>query len=104
RNQEILVISTVPKAEAVVLLEGSLKEGKTVRVTVVVLPYNRGKLECAYGPLHLDGREGDSFTKTPVLVIDADHDTAANVFRARRMIERTEFARSSIPYGFSKSR
>ena len=103
RSQEILVISTVPKAEAVVRLEGSLKEGKTVRVTGVVLPYNRSKLECAYGPLHLDGREGDSFTKNPVLVI-ADHDTAANVFRARPMIDRTEFARSSIPYGFSKSR
>jgi hypothetical protein len=70
RDQDILVISAVPKAEAVVPLEGSLKEGKDVRVTGVVQPYDRGKLECAYGPLHLESREGYFFTKNPVLIID----------------------------------
>jgi len=70
RDTEILVISTVPKADAVVPLEDLLKPGKDVRVTGVVQPFDRGKLECAYGPLHLEKLEGESFTKNPVLIVD----------------------------------
>ena len=66
---EILVISTVPKADAVVPLQDSLKPGKDVRVTGVVQPFDRGKLECAYGPLHLESHEGQSFTRNPVLIV-----------------------------------
>jgi hypothetical protein len=36
----------------------------------LVQPYDRGKLECAYGPLHLESREGHSFTRNPVLIVD----------------------------------
>src|SRR5215471_4738111 len=70
RDTEILVISTVPKTDAVVPLEDLLKPGKDVRVTGVVQPFDRGKLECAYGPLHLENLEGESFTKNPVLIVD----------------------------------
>ena len=70
KDHDVLVISTVPKSEAVVALEDSLEDGKNVRVTGVVRPYDRGKLECAFGPLHLESREGHSFTKNPVLIID----------------------------------
>jgi len=70
RDKAILVISTVPQAEAVIPLEESLEPGKNIRVTGVVQPYDRGKLECAYGPLQLDSREEHSFTKNPVLIID----------------------------------
>jgi hypothetical protein len=70
RDHDVLVISTVPKSEAVVALEDSIDAGKNVRVTGLVAPYDRGKLECAYGPLHLESREGHSFTRNPVLIID----------------------------------
>jgi hypothetical protein len=70
RDKDVLVIGTVPKAEAAYPLEGSLERGKEVSVTGVVQPYDRGKLECAYGPLHLEDYEGHSFTKNPVLIVD----------------------------------
>jgi hypothetical protein len=70
RDRDMLVISTDPKGDIVVPLEHSLKSGKSVRITGVVEPYDRGKLECAYGPLKLEGFEGHSFTKMPVLIVD----------------------------------
>jgi hypothetical protein len=70
RDKDVLVVSTVPKGEAVIALEDSIEAGKNVRVTGVVHPYDRGMLECAYGPLQVESREGHSFTKNPVLVID----------------------------------
>jgi len=70
RAEDVLVISTVSKVDTVVPLQHSLERGKDVRVTGVVLPYDRGRLECAYGPLNLESREGHSFTKNPVLIID----------------------------------
>jgi hypothetical protein len=70
RNMHILVISTVAIQEAVTPLEQSVARGKNVRVTGVVQPYNRGRLECAYGPLHVDSRNEHSLTKNPVLIVD----------------------------------
>jgi hypothetical protein len=69
-DKDVLVIGNVPKAEAVYPLEDSLDRGKEVSVTGLVVPFDRGKLECAYGPLHIDGWEGHSFTKNPVLIVD----------------------------------
>ena len=70
RDKDILVVGNVPKAEAAIPLEHSLEDGKEVRVTGLVQPYDRGRLECAYGPLHLESREGHSFTKNPVLIVE----------------------------------
>ena len=72
RDKDVLIISTAPMSEVLTSLSksGEIKPGKDVRVTGVVHPYDRGKLECAYGPLNLESREGHSFTKNPVLVID----------------------------------
>jgi hypothetical protein len=70
RDKDILVISTVSKAETVIPLQDSIKSGKNVLVTGVVQPYDHGKLECAYGPLNLERRKGYSFTKNPVLIVD----------------------------------
>jgi hypothetical protein len=70
RDKDVLVISTEPKDQSVTPLKGEIKRGKDVTVTGVVHPYDRGKLECAYGPLNLESREGHSFTKNPVLIID----------------------------------
>ena len=67
---DVLIISDVPKADAVVPLEGSTEPDKDVRVTGVVIPYERGKLECAYGPLNVETHEGASFTKSPVLIVE----------------------------------
>jgi len=69
-DQDILVISTVPKGDTVVALEHSLKSGKDVRVTGFVAPFDRETLECAYGPLNLESREDHSFTKDLVLIVD----------------------------------
>ncbi len=69
---DVLIISDVPKAEAVAPLEGSTEPDKDVRVTGVVIPYERGKLECAFGPLNLESHEGSSFTKSPVLVVEKE--------------------------------
>ncbi len=70
RDKDVLVISTVSRAETVVPLQHSLDKGKHVSITGLVEPYDRGRLECAYGPLHLESREGHSFTKNPVLIVD----------------------------------
>jgi hypothetical protein len=67
---DVLVISTLNKADSLTPLEGSIEEDKDVRVTGVVEPYDRGNLECAYGPLGLESHEGHSFTNSPVIVID----------------------------------
>ena len=72
RNQDILVISSVPRAEVVVPLNA---KAKRVRLTGVVQPYDRGTLECAYGPLNLEGAEGRSFTNNAVLIINKEQPT-----------------------------
>src|SRR5204863_392586 len=69
--------SDVPRAQAVVALEKSIDPGKDVRVTGFVQQYDRDKLECLYGPLHLESREGHSFTKSPVLIVQKVQAVAA---------------------------
>jgi hypothetical protein len=70
RDKDVLVVSTAPMSDVVKPLADSIDPGEDVQVTGVVQPYDRAKLECAYGPLHLESREGHSFTKNPVLIID----------------------------------
>jgi hypothetical protein len=69
RDDDVLVISNVPRAQAVVPLKGSIDPGKNVRVTGFVHKYDRQELECLYGPLQVESREGHSFTKSPVLIV-----------------------------------
>jgi hypothetical protein len=69
RDDDVLIISDVPRAEAVVALEKSVDPGKNVRVTGFVHKYDREELECLYGPLQVESREGHSFTKSPVLIV-----------------------------------
>jgi len=69
QDRDMLVISMSPMSESVIPLQGSFDRGKNVRVTGVLRPYDRGKLECLFGPLALESREGHSFTKNPVLII-----------------------------------
>jgi hypothetical protein len=69
RDHDMLVISLTPMTESVIPLQDSFDRGKNVRVTGVLRPYDRAKLECLYGPLNLESREGHSFTKNPVLII-----------------------------------
>jgi hypothetical protein len=81
-DPDVLVISMVPKPEAVTSLdmkERSVDRGKRVRLTGVVQPYDRGKLECAYGPLHLESREGHSFTRSPVVIIEKEQSAKAEM-------------------------
>jgi hypothetical protein len=71
-DDDVLVISkTGPMCDAVSSLDkhGEIEKGKDVCITGVVRPYDRGKLECEYGPLNLESREGHSFTKSPVLIV-----------------------------------
>jgi hypothetical protein len=69
-DPDVLVIADVPRSEAVTAIEHSLEEGRKVRITGTVYPYNRGRLECAYGPLQLESHEGHSFTRNPVLIVN----------------------------------
>jgi hypothetical protein len=69
RDHDMLVISLTPMSESVIPLQGSFDRGKNVRVTGTLRPYDRAKLECLFGPLNLESREGHSFTKNPVLII-----------------------------------
>ncbi|HLH30560.1 MAG TPA: hypothetical protein VKY31_05120 [Terriglobia bacterium] len=66
---DILIISNVPKEKAVTPLEHSVDAGRAVRITGLVQPYDRDKLEGVYGPLHLEKYEGQSFMKSPVLLV-----------------------------------
>lgn len=69
RDDDVLIISDVPRAQAVVALEKSIDPGKNVRVTGFVHKYDRDELECLYGPLQTESREGHSFEKSPVLIV-----------------------------------
>jgi len=69
KDDDVLIISDVPRAQAVVALEKSIDPGKNVSVTGFVHKYDREELECLYGPLQLESREGHSFTKSPVLIV-----------------------------------
>src|SRR5688572_23057968 len=69
RDDDVLIISDVPRAQAVVALEQSIDPGKNVRVTGFVHKYDSQELECLYGPLQLESREGNSWTKSPVLIV-----------------------------------
>jgi hypothetical protein len=69
RDDDVLIISDVPRQQAVVALEKSIDPGKNVRVTGFAHKYNREELECLYGPLQVESRENSSFTKSPVLIV-----------------------------------
>jgi hypothetical protein len=69
RDDDVLIISDVSRDKAVVALEESIDPGKNVRVTGYVHEYDKEKLECLYGPLQTESREGHSFTKSPVLIV-----------------------------------
>ena len=69
RDDDVLIISDVPRAQAVDALEDSIEPGKDVRVTGFVHKYDKAELECLYGPLNTESREGHSFTKSPVLIV-----------------------------------
>jgi hypothetical protein len=69
RDDDVLIISDVPRQQAVTALENSVEPGKNVRVTGFVHKYNAEELECLYGPLQTESREGHSFTKSPVLIV-----------------------------------
>jgi LPXTG-motif cell wall-anchored protein len=69
RDHDMLVISVTPMSQSVIPLQESFDRGKQVRVTGVLRPYDQEQLECLYGPLNLESREGKSFTKHPVLII-----------------------------------
>jgi hypothetical protein len=69
RDDDVLIISDVPRQQAVVALQNSIEPGKNVRVTGYVHKYNQQELECLYGPLQTESREGHSFTKSPVLIV-----------------------------------
>jgi len=69
RDDDVLIISDVPRQQAVTALENSIDPGKNVRVTGFVHKYNAEELECLYGPLQTESREGHSFTKSPVLIV-----------------------------------
>jgi hypothetical protein len=69
RDDDVLIISNVPRQQAVVALENSIDPGKNVRVTGFVHKYDQKELECLYGPLQTESREGHSFTKSPVLIV-----------------------------------
>jgi hypothetical protein len=66
---EVMVINHGGACSAVQLEGDEWKDGKSITVTGVVQPYDRGKLECAFGPLNMESKEGDGFTRRPVLVI-----------------------------------
>jgi hypothetical protein len=86
-DDDLLVISTVPASQVITALDEPEEvevdaccpnaavveeedlEGQDVQLTGLVRPYDRAKLECAYGPLDLESREGHSFTDGPVLIV-----------------------------------
>ena len=63
-GHEVLVISEAPMCDSVVPLKGEAKEGKPVRITAVVEPFDESKL-CTLG---LEGVE-KHLSKSPILMI-----------------------------------
>jgi hypothetical protein len=83
RDKDVLVINQSGSCNAIEACDDSFEPGKDILVTGLVVPYERGKLECAYGPLDLESREGHSFTKNPVLVISKPTATAVVIEREK---------------------
>jgi hypothetical protein len=69
RDRDMLVISLTPMSDSVIPLQDTYDRGKNVRVTGTLQPYDPEKLECLFGPLNIESRDGHSFTKNPVLII-----------------------------------
>jgi hypothetical protein len=84
RDKDVLVINQSGNFSAIQACGGSFDPGEDIQVTGVVAPYERGKLECAYGPLDLESREGHSFTKNPVLIIAKPTAAAAVVIEREK--------------------
>jgi hypothetical protein len=74
-------------SESVIPLQDSYERGKNVRVTGVVRPFDQAQLECLFGPLNLESREGHSFTKNPVLIIGYQEPTPVAVIITPAPIE-----------------
>jgi hypothetical protein len=53
------------------------EDGTDLTVTGVVEPFDRDKLECAFGPLEMERKEGDLFTRSPVLIVSETPKAAA---------------------------
>jgi hypothetical protein len=67
---ENMVIKRGAACDKVQLLkDDEWKDGRPIEVTGVVEPFDRDKLECAYGPLDMERKEHDGFTKAPVLIV-----------------------------------
>ena len=105
KDDDVLVISDVPRAQAVVALEKSIDPGKDVRVTGFVHQYDRDKLECLYGPLHLESREGHSFTKSPVLIVQRVQAAASTQAPSQTAPEQRAAAepQAAVPEGLPRT-
>jgi hypothetical protein len=74
---ESMVIKRGAACDKVEILEDKeWKDGLELRVTGVVEPFDRDKLECAYGPLDMESKDGDLFTRSPILIVSETPKTA----------------------------
>ena len=70
RDDDVLIITKgLTREEAVTPMKDSIDPGHKVRVTGFVRAFDQAALECEFGPLDLESREGHSFTKSPVLIV-----------------------------------
>jgi hypothetical protein len=70
RDDDLLIITTSSKSEVVVPVKDSIEEGKDVRVTGVIQPFNRTEMECKYGPLQIESRASHYKEGSPVMIIE----------------------------------
>ena len=69
KDKDVLVINQGANCADIEACNDEFEPGKDLRITGLVVPYDRGKLECEHGPLNVESREGHSFTKNPVLIV-----------------------------------
>jgi len=84
RDKDVLVINKGASCADIEACNDEFEPGKDLRITGLVVPYDRGKLECEHGPLNLESREGHSFTKNPVLIVGRPAPVAAAIIELEK--------------------
>lgn len=68
-THELLILGAAKCSAAIPINGGELEKGDKVRVVGLVTPYDFERLDSTYGPLNLGHHDDNSFTHSPVLVV-----------------------------------
>src|SRR5262245_6758692 len=70
RDDDLLIITNMSRADVVKPVKDSIAEGKDVCVTGVIRPFHRAEMESQFGPLNIESRASHYPEGSPVMLIE----------------------------------